>query len=56
MSILEQKYYGDITIIPSIPIQRYFQLVANPKPELVNNFMIAGERATWPRTCFFHYD
>ena len=51
-SILSQSYYGDITIVPQLPMSWYAQLVSNPTPEMVTKFMIAGEKATWPRNSF----
>jgi predicted acylesterase/phospholipase RssA len=47
-SIMGQKYYGHITITPDIPWKNYSEILANPTISMVNNFMVLGERATWP--------
>jgi hypothetical protein len=44
-----QKYYGDITIVPDISIGDYARIVANPTEEMVTDYTIMGEKATWPR-------
>jgi TAG lipase/steryl ester hydrolase/phospholipase A2/LPA acyltransferase len=48
-SILSQKYFGDITIVPSLPAKHYLWLVSNPSAQLTTEFTFYGEKATWPR-------
>ncbi|TPX53981.1 hypothetical protein SeMB42_g00494 [Synchytrium endobioticum] len=47
-AILMQKYYGDITIVPSMTIADYGYIVTNPTIELFHRYLVAGEKATWP--------
>jgi len=54
-SILEQKYYGDITIVPEITSSDYMKLIASPTPETVIDCAIRGEKATWPRKYEFSF-
>src|SRR6476661_3590621 len=48
-AVLEQKYYGDITIVPNIPFSYYLHLVGNPTDDMVARYTVLGEQATWPK-------
>ncbi|KAI9203804.1 acyl transferase/acyl hydrolase/lysophospholipase [Polychytrium aggregatum] len=48
-AILVQRYYGDITIVPDISPDDYTRLVGNPDSDMLVNYTITGERATWPK-------
>ncbi|KAJ3411302.1 hypothetical protein HDV05_002406 [Chytridiales sp. JEL 0842] len=48
-AILVQKYYGDITIVPSIAVKDYTEIVTNPDNEMMAYYTTVGERATWPQ-------
>ncbi|KAL8670212.1 MAG: hypothetical protein Q9168_005234 [Polycauliona sp. 1 TL-2023] len=49
ISVLSQKYSGDITIFPEISYNDFPRMLSNPTPELMTNAMLCGERATWPK-------
>ena len=49
VSILNQKYSGDITILPEISFSDMPRILSNPSVEFMENAMLAGERATWPK-------
>ncbi|KAL8880762.1 MAG: hypothetical protein Q9192_007949 [Flavoplaca navasiana] len=49
ISILSQKYSGDITIFPEISYNDFPRMLSNPTPELMVTAMLCGERATWPK-------
>ncbi|OAQ97180.1 hypothetical protein LLEC1_01263 [Akanthomyces lecanii] len=48
-SILSQKYFGDITILPEIGLAELPSLLSNPSAAFMLRSSIAGERATWPK-------
>jgi TAG lipase/steryl ester hydrolase/phospholipase A2/LPA acyltransferase len=48
-AILVQKYYGDITIVPSLAVKDYAEIVTNPDDDMYAYYMSVGEKATWPR-------
>ncbi|KAJ6256873.1 Lipase [Drechslerella dactyloides] len=48
-SILSQKYAGDITIFPEVPVADLQKLIRNPTPEFMIEASLRGEKATWPR-------
>ncbi|KAK5672534.1 Lipase 5 [Batrachochytrium dendrobatidis] len=48
-SIICQKYWGDITIVPYVPWTKYPQVLSNPTVQIITDYMIDGERATWKR-------
>ncbi|XWW99821.1 hypothetical protein V2A60_007834 [Cordyceps javanica] len=48
-SILSQKYFGDITILPEIGLAELPGLLSNPSADFMLRSSIAGERATWPK-------
>lgn len=49
VSVLSQKYSGDITILPEISYADFPRMLSNPTPEFMNQAMLGGERATWPK-------
>ncbi|KAI4260508.1 MAG: hypothetical protein L6R42_004011, partial [Xanthoria sp. 1 TBL-2021] len=49
ISVLSQKYSGDITIFPEISYNDFPRMLSNPTPEFMTNAMLCGERATWPK-------
>lgn len=48
-SIFDQTYYGDITIPLKPSLQRYKLLTNNPTQQDFLDFILDGERATWPK-------
>lgn len=48
-ALLGQDYLGDINIHPDFAMSRYLKVMANPTSDEVNDFILAGERATWPK-------
>ena len=48
ISVLSQKYSGDITIFPEIAYTDFPRMLSNPTPEFVEHAILRGERATWP--------
>ncbi|TPX70181.1 hypothetical protein SpCBS45565_g01886 [Spizellomyces sp. 'palustris'] len=48
-TILSQRYYGDITIVPSIRMADFTRILGNPDPEMMIYCSNLGERATWPQ-------
>ena len=49
VSVLSQKYSGDITILPEISYADFPRMLSNPTPEFMHGAMLSGERATWPK-------
>lgn len=49
VSVLSQKYSGDITILPEISYADFPRMLSNPTPEFMEQAMLSGERATWPK-------
>ena len=48
-SILNQKYSGDITIVPDIAYVHFPKVLRNPNTEYMLEALLCGERATWPK-------
>ncbi|KAF4460919.1 NTE family [Fusarium albosuccineum] len=48
-SVLNQKYSGDINILPEMSINDLPRLMRNPTPEFMMKACLMGERATWPK-------
>lgn len=46
-SIVKQKYKGDITIVPPVPLYKLSEIMGNPQPDMILEYTILGERATW---------
>ncbi len=49
VSVLSQKYSGDITIFPEISYADFPRMLSNPTPEFMLQAQLSGERATWPK-------
>lgn len=49
VSVLSQKYSGDITIFPEILYSDFPRMLSNPTREFMHQAMLSGERATWPK-------
>ena len=49
VSVLSQKYSGDITIFPEISYADFPRMLSNPTPDFMHRAMLGGERATWPK-------
>ncbi|TNC80675.1 MAG: DUF3336 domain-containing protein [Oleiphilus sp.] len=48
-SMMDQRYNGDVTIAPNYRLKHYAKVLSNPTPDFVEELMLQGERATWPR-------
>lgn len=49
VSVLSQKYSGDITIFPEISYGDFPRMLSNPTSAFMQRAMLGGERATWPK-------
>ncbi|RAL15975.1 putative Patatin family phospholipase [Aspergillus homomorphus CBS 101889] len=49
MSIVNQKYSGDINIYPEILYSNFPVMLKNPNTEFMLQACLSGERATWPK-------
>jgi len=49
ISVLSQKYSGDITIFPEISYADFPRMLSNPTREFMHQAMLSGEKATWPK-------
>ena len=49
VSVLSQKYSGDITIFPEISYADFPRMLSNPTKDSMQQAMLSGERATWPK-------
>ena len=49
VSVLSQRYSGDITILPEISYADFPRMLSNPTPAFMRRAMLGGERATWPK-------
>ena len=48
-SMMDQRYSGDVTIAPDYKLRHYAKVLSNPDPKFVQELILAGERATWPK-------
>ena len=48
-ALLNQDYGGDIDIHPRFDARLYTKMISNIGPEVLQRFILEGERATWPR-------
>lgn len=48
-SVVQQKYIGDINLVPPRRPLGVLRVLANPSVEDVRNYIRLGERTTWPR-------
>lgn len=46
---ITQKYRGDITIVPKIPLKHYTKLVSNPTQEMIQECISKGKESTFPK-------
>ncbi|OBA19809.1 patatin-domain-containing protein, partial [Metschnikowia bicuspidata var. bicuspidata NRRL YB-4993] len=49
ISILTQRYSGDITILPDLDFTDFLLLFTNPTPKFILDFVLKGARAAWPK-------
>lgn len=49
VSVLSQKYSGDINIFPEISYADFPRMLSNPTAEFMLQAQISGEKATWPK-------
>ena len=49
VSVLSQKYSGDITILPEISYADFPRMLSNPTPHFMQEATLRGERAAWPK-------
>src|SRR5436190_6929425 len=49
VSIMSQKYSGDINILPQITYEVFPSILKNPTPDFIFQACLCGERATWPK-------
>ena len=49
ISVLSQKYSGDITIMPEVSYADFPRILKNPTTEFMLQATLCGERATWPK-------
>ena len=49
VSVLSQKYSGDITILPEISYTDFPRMLSNPTADFTRQAQLSGERATWPK-------
>ncbi|PWY93517.1 patatin-domain-containing protein [Aspergillus sclerotioniger CBS 115572] len=49
VSIVNQRYFGDINIYPEIQLSQVPVMLKNPTTEFMLNACLSGERATWPK-------
>jgi TAG lipase/steryl ester hydrolase/phospholipase A2/LPA acyltransferase len=49
VSVVDQQYYGDITIHPQVRAKAYLRLLGNVTLDEYRDWVLAGERATWPK-------
>lgn len=49
VSIVDQRYYGDVTIHPTVGLKDYLHVLGNVTPDEYRAWVMAGERATWPK-------
>ena len=48
-SITDQKYSGDINVFPQNQTRKLLMVLANPTAKDIADFVVEGERATWPK-------
>jgi hypothetical protein len=46
--IITQKYSGDITIVPQIPLHHYLHLISNPNEQMIVECIQKGQISTFP--------
>ncbi len=48
-SMADQSYCGDITVFPPSWLSNLLNVFSNPSPERIAEFILTGERTTWPK-------
>lgn len=48
-SMMDQRYNGDVTIAPHYKLRHYAKVMSNPDPKFIQELILEGERATWPK-------
>ncbi|KAI9025083.1 acyl transferase/acyl hydrolase/lysophospholipase [Phycomyces nitens] len=48
-AVFDQKYTGDITIVPELGKMDFVRVLSNPTAWDLESFILCGERATWPK-------
>mmetsp|Transcript_28388 Transcript_28388/g.66348 ORF Transcript_28388/g.66348 Transcript_28388/m.66348 type:complete len:683 (+) Transcript_28388:196-2244(+) len=46
--LLNQKYVGDVTIVPPLSLSGYARVISNPTSSSLAEFVRIGEKRTWP--------
>lgn len=46
--LLNQRYVGDVTIVPPLTLEGYMQIISNPSIDSFQRFVMVAERRTWP--------
>lgn len=54
ISVLSQRYSGDITILPQLEMADFVKIFSNPLPEFLLDFVLRGARAAWPKMSLIH--
>jgi TAG lipase/steryl ester hydrolase/phospholipase A2/LPA acyltransferase len=49
VAIVDQQYYGDVTIHPPMRFKDYRRILSNLSQAEFQEWVLAGERATWPK-------
>ena len=49
VGLVDQQYYGDVTIHPRMAATDYLHVLGNLTPDEYKQWVLAGERATWPK-------
>lgn len=49
VAIVDQQYYGDVTIHPKMRLRDYQHILGDLSIEEFQEWVLAGERATWPK-------
>lgn len=48
-SMMDQRYQGDVTVTPDYKLKHYAKVISNLTPDFVEELMLEGQRATWPK-------
>jgi NTE family protein len=48
-ALLEQDYRGNVTILPRFKMINYLRMAANPTVAEVEDYILEGQRSTWPK-------
>jgi NTE family protein len=49
VAIVDQQYYGDVTIHPTVHLKDYGRILGDLSLKEFHEWVLAGERATWPK-------